>query len=44
MPPKTTECVKVMVRTRPMNQKEFDRGIYIVNLIFDNNLGCKRVV
>ena len=26
MPPKPTECVKVMVRTRPMNQKEFDRG------------------
>jgi hypothetical protein len=26
MPQKSTECVKVMVRTRPMNQKEFDRG------------------
>ncbi len=26
MPPKPTETVKVMVRTRPMNQKEFDRG------------------
>lgn len=23
---KSTETVKVMVRTRPMNQKEFDRG------------------
>ena len=29
MPPKTTECVKVMVRTRPMNKKEFDRGMIL---------------
>ena len=26
MTAKPTETVKVMVRTRPMNQKEFDRG------------------
>ena len=32
MQPKTTECVKVMVRTRPMNQKEFDRGIINMNV------------
>jgi hypothetical protein len=27
---KSTETVKVMVRVRPMNQKEFDRGILLI--------------
>ena len=30
---KSTETVKVMVRTRPMNQKEFDRGKLLIHIL-----------
>lgn len=42
MSKKQTETVKVMVRTRPMNQKEFDRGIH--SKLYYFIIGCKRIV
>ena len=36
---KNTETVKVMIRTRPMNQKEFDRGTFKFSI-----LGSTRIV
>ena len=40
---KSTETVKVMIRTRPMNPKEFERGAFYIrfnskNRIYKNSL------
>jgi hypothetical protein len=51
MSKKATECVKVMVRTRPMNGREKDKGIYIIfnlncinSLLKDSNNRLKVVI
>ena len=36
-PEATSECVKVAVRCRPMNQKELDRGKFSFNFQVDEN-------